>query len=97
MPLTLRWPRSTSRFFSAGRRTSIGLDRYLAALDDRADPRIIKGLRDMDTWRQRNTELVDLALDHPRCPATSSSSKSISPRSATTSVNGSAAFATCRA
>lgn len=44
------------------------LDRYLAALDDRADPRIVKGLRDMDIWRQRNRELIDLALDRPHWP-----------------------------
>lgn len=31
----------------------------------RADPRIIKGLRDMDIRRQRNQELIDLVLDHP--------------------------------
>ena len=40
------------------------LDRYLAAVDDRPDPRVLEGLRDMDTWRRRNQELVDLVLDH---------------------------------
>jgi hypothetical protein len=44
------------------------LDRYLAAVDERADPRIIKGLRDMDVWRQRNQGLIDLVLDHPHWP-----------------------------
>jgi hypothetical protein len=44
------------------------LDRYLGALDDRADPRIVKGLRDMHIWRQRNQELIGLVLDHPHWP-----------------------------
>lgn len=44
------------------------LDRSLAAVDERADHRIVKGLRDMDLWRQRNRELVDLGLDNPHWP-----------------------------
>lgn len=44
------------------------LDRYLGALDDRAGPRVVKGLLDMNIWRQGNQDLVDLVLDHPHWP-----------------------------